>query len=282
MAITIRQLGGTFGARVEGIDFNQGIGEAEIEAIAEALFQHQVISLPAADMTAEQHAAIALRFGEPEHNATDQFGRHGEVPYITILDSEKGDRADSWHADETFLAQPPLVNLLHGKVIPPCGGDTAFISAAAAYAGLSAPIQALVDELQASHDYGMLYELGWRTGIPIGELVGDALVKGLIHSHPVVKTHPVTGRRWLTVNPTYTRFIEGMSPLEGQAILDLLLRHMQKPEFGFRHHWRVGDLLIWDQQAVQHYAMMDFEGRRVVHRISALADSKTYTGINPS
>ncbi len=279
MAFEIQQLGGNLGARIEGVDFKAGLSEEDIEALAAALYQHQVISLPATDMTPEQHARIAARFGEAEHNATDQFQRHPDIPHITILDSDKGDRADSWHADETFLQHPPLVNLLHGKVIPDCGGDTAFISTAAAYDALSPKIQQLLDGLSASHDYGMLYELGWRAGIPLGELVGDALVKGLFHSHPVVRSHSVTGRPWLTVNSTYTRFIEGLSPLEGQMILELLLRHMQKPEFGLRHHWRKGDLLIWDQQAVQHYAVGDFTGRRVVHRISALATRETYTGI---
>ncbi len=202
------------------------------------------------------------------------------MPFITVIDSDKGDRADSWHADETFLEHPPLVNLLHAKSIPEYGGDTAFISAAAAYEGLSQPIKDLVEGLSAIFDYGHLYELGWRSGIPLGEMVGDALSKGLICSHPLVKTHPHSGRKWLTVNPTYTRFIEGLNPLEAKHLLDMLLAHMQKPEFSYRHRWQEGDLLIWDQQAVQHYALVDYDGRRLMHRISALATKETYTGIN--
>jgi taurine dioxygenase len=279
MTQQVRPLGGRFGARLEGIDFDQPIGEAEIDAIADALHAHQVLSLPAATMRPEQHLQIALRFGVPEEQATDQFGRHETVPHITVIDSAKGDRADSWHADETFLEHPPLVNLLHAKQIPEVGGDTAFVSAACAYEALSEKFKTLLDGLTAVHDYGHLYELGWRAGLPLGPAVGAALSKGLIHSHPVVKIHPKTGRRWLNVNPTYTRFIEGVEPLEAQSLLDFLLRHMQKPEFAFRHHWREGDLLIWDQQAVQHYAVNDFEGRRLMHRISALETAETYTGI---
>jgi taurine dioxygenase len=201
------------------------------------------------------------------------------VPHITVIDSAKGDRADSWHADETFLEHPPLVNLLHGKQIPEAGGDTAFMSAACAYDALSEKFKTLLEGLTAIHDYGHLYELGWRAGLPLGPAVGEALSKGLIHEHPVVRVHPVTGRRWLTVNSTYTRFIQGVEPLEAQMLLDFLLRHMLKPEFQFRHHWREGDLLLWDQQAVQHYAVNDFEGRRVVHRIATLATADGYTGI---
>jgi taurine dioxygenase len=276
----IQRLGGRFGARLEGIDFDQPLGDEEIEAIADALHTHQVLSLPAAKMHPEQHLQIALHFGVPEEQATDQFGRHETVPHITVIDSTKGHRADSWHADETFLEHPPLVNLLHAKQVPDAGGDTAFISTACAYEGLSDKFKALLDGLTAVHDYGHLYELGWRAGLPLGPAVGAALSKGLIHSHPVVKLHPSTGRPWLTVNSTYTRHIEGIEPLEAQILLDFLLRHMQKPEFMFRHHWSEGDLLIWDQQAVQHYAVNDFDGRRLMHRISALATAETYTGIN--
>lgn len=279
MTYPVRRLGGRFGARMNGIDFEKPLGEAEIEAIADALYTHQVLSLPATKMTPEQHLQIALRFGVPEEQATDQFSRHETVPHITVIDSAKGDRADSWHADETFLAHPPLVNLLHGRQLPEAGGDTAFVSAAGAYDALSDKFKALLEDLTAIHDYGHLYELGWRAGLPLGPAMGEALSKGLIHEHPVVRTHPVTGRRWITVNPTYTRFIQGIEPLEAQMLLDFLLHHMQKPELGFRHHWREGDLLIWDQQAVQHYAVNDFEGRRLMHRISALATTETYTGI---
>ena len=279
MTLNIKKLGGFLGARIEGVDFGSPISQQTIEDIADALYANQVISLPAQDMTLEQHLQIALRFGEPEHNATDQFQRDDNAKYLTVIDSEKGDRADSWHADETFLEHPPLVNLLHAKIIPEYGGDTAFRSSAAGYEGLSDKIKQLLEGLTAIHDYGHLYELGWQSGIPLGEMVGDALVKGLIHSHPIVKTHPVTGRQWLTVNATYTRFVEGLNPLEGKMLLEMLLQQMQKPELNYRHHWREGDLLIWDQQAVQHYAVGDFTGRRLMNRISALASTETYRGV---
>jgi taurine dioxygenase len=279
MSISVKRTGGLLGARIDDVDFSQALTPQILDTIADALYTHQVVCIPALEMTADQHVQIGRHFGELEHNATDQFQRDADQPYMTVIDSDKGDRADSWHADETFLEHPPLVNLLHGKVIPDCGGDTAFISAACAYEALSPKIKALLEGLTAMHDYGHLYELGWRNGVPIAQLVGDALVKGLLHSHPIVRPHRVTGRPWLTVNPTYTRFIEGLTPLEADAILAMLLRHMQKPEFGFRHHWQVGDLLIWDQQAVQHYAVRDFSGRRLVHRISALATTATYKGV---
>ncbi len=279
MTLSIKKLAGNLGARLEGIDFTNDLAETTIEAIGAALYEHHVLSIPASDVTPSQHTQIARHFGEPEQNATDVFSVDEQFPHITVIDSEKGDRADSWHADETFLEQPPLVNILHGKVIPEYGGDTAFISTAASYEALSDKMKELLDGLTAIHDYGHLYELGWRSGLPLGKMVGEALTKGLIHSHPVVKTHPITGKKWLTVNPTYTRFIQGLPPNEAEAILEMLINHMQKPEFGYRHHWQQGDLLLWDQQAVQHYAVNDFPGRRLVHRIAALHSTEKYIGI---
>ena len=279
MSLRIEKRGGQIGARIEGIDFSRALAPSVIEAVAEALYAHQVISISAREMTPEQHVQLAEHFGDLEEHATDQFSVDEEASYITVIDSEAGHRADMWHADETFLEEPPLVNLLYGKVIPEAGGDTAFRSAAAAYDALSDKMKTLLEDLSAVHDYGHLYEMGWRSGVPLSAQMGEALVKGLVHSHPIVRTHPVTGRKWLTVNKTYTRFIEGLPPIEGEAILTMLLAHMDKPEFGYRHAWQEGDLLMWDQQAVQHYAVHDAVGRRLVHRIAVLRSADKYKGI---
>lgn len=277
--LSITNIGTNIGARIDGIDFEAGLDDDTIETIAETLFANQIVVIDAAAMRPDQHLKLARRFGELEENKTDQFGEHPTEPQITVIDSDAGHTASMWHADETFLQNPPLVNLLHGKQIPATGGDTAFVSAALAYEGLSPKFQELLDGLEAIHDYGHLYEQGWQSGYDLGSHVADALGKGLITSHPVVREHRVTGRKWLSVNPVYTRFIRGIKKLEAQMLLDMLLRHMQKPEFGFRHRWKEGDLLMWDQQSVQHYAVNDPSERRVVHRVSALATNDTYVGV---
>lgn len=282
----VTRMNAVFGARIDGIDFAAGLDDATLDAIATALHDHQVVAIDAQAMTAEQHLAVALHFGEPEQHATSYFQRIDGVEHITVIDSEAGDRADSWHADETFLSQPPLVNFLHAKILPDCGGDTAFVSTAAAYDELSGRMQAMLDELTAHHDLAMTYEAGWRFGLPLSGQVAESLAAGKMCSHPVVMAHPVTGRRWLNVNPTYTRFIEGLPPLEAQMLLEFLFRHMQKPEFGLRHQWRTGELLIWDQRAVQHYAVRNYTGRRMMHRISVLphgsrASAQAGTGTLP-
>jgi len=270
MSLKISRLNGTLGARVEGIDFAAGIDAALLQELAAALWEHQVLAIPAAAMTAQQHLRIALHFGEPEHNATEYFQRVDGDPHITEIDSARGDRADSWHADETFLPQPPMINFLHAKLLPDCGGDTAFISTRAAYAGLSERMKTLLEGLRGEHDLAMTYEAGWRAGLPLRDKVAEMLAAGHASLHPVVMHHPENGAPWLNVSPTYTRFIEGLPPLEARAILDLLFLHMQRPEFGFRYQWHAGDLLIWDQRAVQHYAVRDYQGRRLIQRISVL------------
>jgi taurine dioxygenase len=274
MTLKTTRLNGTLGARIDGIDFSVAIEQPLLETLAEALWTHQVLAIPAASMTPQQHLQIALHFGEPEHNATEYFQRIDGDPHITEIDSARGDRADSWHADETFLPHPPMINFLHAKILPDCGGDTAFISTRAAYAALSDRMKALLDGLLGEHDLAMTYEAGWRAGLPLRDKVAEVLAAGHACSHPVVMHHPANGEPWLNVSPTYTRFIEGLPPLEAQAILDFLLRHMQKPEFGFRYQWCAGDMLIWDQRAVQHYAVRDYTGRRLIQRISVLPGSR--------
>jgi taurine dioxygenase len=153
-AMKVKKIGTRMGARIEGIDFEAGLTDTMIDGIANALYENQVIAIPAATMSPEQHLQIALRFGVPEEHATDQFSQHDEVPHITVVDSEAGNRADSWHADETFLEHPPLVNLLYGKLIPETGGDTAFISMAEAYDGLSPKFQDLLEGLPQSTTTG--------------------------------------------------------------------------------------------------------------------------------
>jgi taurine dioxygenase len=216
MTLRITRLNGTLGARVEGIDFAAGLDRPVLDQLAAALWEHQVIAVPARNMTPRQHLEIALHFGEPEHNATEYFQRIEGVPHITVVDSDRGDRADSWHADETFLPAPPMVNLLHAKQLPACGGDTAFISARAAYVALSDRMKTLLDGLRGEHDLAMTYEAGWRAGLPLREKVAAELASGRASLHPLVMRHPVNGQPWLNVSPTYTRFIEGLAAAGGQ------------------------------------------------------------------
>lgn len=272
MAVTVRKLNGALGARLDGVDFGDGTQPLEsstLVAIEAALDAHGVVALAAAAMTDAQHLALARHFGEPErHEFFPNLGPGLEE--VTVLDSER-DRANMWHADEPFLARPPIVTLTHALQLPSHGGDTCFISLHAAYDALSDRMKAYLDGLEAVQDLAMIGEHSWRNGNGDAGRLAAMLQSGKHASHPVVLRHPRTGRRAVWVNETYTRFVAGVPPLEGRAILAMLFQHLQKPEFQYRHRWLPGDLLLWDNRSVLHYASVDYDERRIMHRVSVLA-----------
>lgn len=271
-ALAVRKLNGALGARIEGVDFSTGepLDGAVVAAIAGALYEHGVVVVPAADMTPAQHLALARAFGEPERHQF--FPNLGEgLEEVTLLDSER-DRSNMWHRDEPFLARPPIITMTHAKRLPSFGGDTAFISLHAAYDALSDRMKAYVEGLEVVNDLAMIGEHTWRGGGDAQRLV-DMLATGKRATHPLVRVHPHTGRRAVWVCETYTRFVHGIPPLEAKSLLAFLFAHVQKPEFGYRHRWDEGDLLLWDNRSVLHYAAFDYDERRIMHRVSVLDDA---------
>lgn len=265
----ITRLNGALGARVAGIDWDRGLTDADFDAVESALAAHGVLAVDAARMRPEQHVELARHFGELEHH--EFFANQGEgVEHITVLDSERGDRSNMWHVDEQFLEKPPVITMTHAIQLPEYGGDTSFISLHAAYDGLSPRMQQYLEGLRAVHDLARIAEMAWQGGHGGPEHLADELRKGKQASHPVVLVHPQTGRRALYVSPTYTRFVEGLPMPESKAVLDFLYLHVQRPEFGYRHRWHEGDLLVWDNRSVMHHAAADYDHRRVMHRISVI------------
>lgn len=265
----ITRLNGCLAARVSDIDWASGLTDEEMNTIGATLDDYGVLCIEAAQMSPDQHVALGKHFGELEHHEFfDNQGAGSE--HITVLDSTRGDRANMWHVDEQFLQHPPIITMTHAIELPPYGGDTAFISLGAAFDGLSPRMKAYVDGLTALHDLGKIAELRWQHGNADGALLAAEVSKGKYASHPVVLTHPHTGRKGIYVSPTYTRWIEGLPPVEAKAILDFLYVHLQKPEFAYRHRWQTGDMMVWDNRSVMHYAALDFADRRLMHRISVI------------
>jgi taurine dioxygenase len=272
MTVQVRKLNGALGARVDGVDFGGGekLDADDVAAIEAALYEHGVLAISAAEMTPDQHLVLARHFGEPEHHQFfPNLGPGREE--VTLLDSER-DRANMWHMDEPFLVRPPIITMTHAQQLPSFGGDTAFISLHAAYDALSDRMKAYLDGLDALHDLAMIAEHAWRGGSGDATRLAEALQSGKHAVHPLVTTHPHNGRRAVWVSETYTRFVLGVPPLEGRNILQFLLQHVQKPEFQYRHRWQDGDLLMWDNRSVLHYAAFDYSDRRIMHRVSVLGD----------
>jgi taurine dioxygenase len=225
--------------------------------------------IDAADMAPSQQVQIARLFGEPEHHVF--FPNLGPgLEHVTVLDSEAGQRSDRWHIDEVFLADPPCVTTLHAQILPSFGGDTAFVSMAAAYDALSPRMKAYLEGLEAVFDYTKIAELSWVRGTGGAQKLSEFAGQMRWAAHPIVRAHPRTGRKSLYIEATYLRHVAGLPEGEGKALAAFLLDHMQRPEFGYRHQWRLGDFLLWDNRSVMHYAVDDFTEHRRMYRVSVM------------
>ena len=264
----INKAGGALGAVVTGIDLAAAQTGTELHAAIEAqLFEHQVLFFPGQAIDAPALQAFAAGFGELEDHPA-----YPTVPgtRVQMLESTAAapSKIEAWHSDMTFRAAPPSYTLVHGKVIPAYGGDTLFASAVAAYAGLSAPLQALVDGLSACHDFAH----GFRESLaePGGaERLAPALAANPPVSHPVVRRHPRTGRRALYVNPLFTTRIEGLAQDESDALLALLCARSVDDDITVRLRWTPDTVVVWDNAQVLHKPVNDFHPQhRMLHRLT--------------
>jgi taurine dioxygenase len=257
------------GADVSGVDLSVPLDDDTVRTLRTALCRHLVLFFHDQDLAPEEQAAFARQFGEvtPAHPVLPSIPEH---PQVLSIDG-RVDRASWWHTDVTFLATPPLGSILHMREAPEVGGDTMWISMQAAYNGLAPALRDVCDRLVAwHHDPWFAADVDAQGGY---EWDGGHHDKLYPTSHPVVRTHPETGRNGLFVNPQFTSFVEGFSKLESESFLDLLYRHCVKPEFSCRHRWSVGDVAFWDNRATMHYALDDYgDATRVGHRVTLRGD----------
>ena len=269
--VEIQARGRALGAEILGLDWSRQLSDGELDEIRKALLDHQVVYMRQVTLTPDEHVRLGERFGEVEvHTFFPNLGAGHEK--VSVLDSETGTTASMWHTDETFLDRPPMGTLLHAQVIPPVGGDTCFASMTAAYQSLSPAMKRYVEDLTAEHGLSRIAELKQRAGHATGAEVAEAIANDQRRTHPVVRQHPETGARTLYVNPTYTRWLNGVPENEGDAVLRLLLTHATQERFVYRHRWQAGDLLMWDNRCTMHIALADFDGHRRMHRVSVLGD----------
>ena len=255
--LTVRPLGPNIGAEVMDLDTANVFKPEMLQAIEDALVRHEALVLHVPDLTPEQHLAIAKHFGEAEvHTFYPNLGPGLEQ--ITLIDSKLGDRADMWHHDESFLPSAPIVTMTQAKILPPCGGDTCWISMTTAYDALSERMKQYLDGLESWHDMNGPMTMALRQGVVTHDRYLEVIQMNKRHLHPVVTTHPVTGRKALHISPTYTTHIDGLAPAESDAILAYLHAHCQHVQFVYRHRWTVGDMVLWDNRSVIHNAILDY------------------------
>jgi len=267
MGIAVQRLNPALGATVGNVGISDGLGDRTIDEIRAALLDHLVLVFRNQDLTPETHIAFAKRFGEIKHPPVATA--HGGPPEINVLDQTepKGEGADAWHADNTYTETPPLGSLLRIIQVPPLGGDTAFASMYAAYDALSPDMKTLCDGLTAVHDVSRSLRRAIANGHSSADLA-EVQRRFPPVEHPVVVVHPETGRRSLFVNVNSTERIVGFTDAESDMLLRFLYEHTKQPEFQLRVTWEEGMLVFLDNRCTQHYAVADYDQRRILHRVA--------------
>jgi len=254
MPLTITPMPQALGATVTDLDLTDGISDDDFRAAHAAWLEHLVLFFPALHMTTDQQIALGSRFGRlaATTRSNDDYRNQrtlGPAGEVLVLDGATPQgRANEWHTDVTFTEHPPKGSLLSMVTGPERGGDTIWTNQYAAYASLHPAVRTMIDELSAVHG---------RPG-----LTGQ-------HVHPMVVTHPETGRRALFVNRGWTTRIEGMDNGLSAGILAALFAHAEKPEFATRWSWSAGDAALWDNRVTMHYAVNDYgDAARILHRVT--------------
>lgn len=263
--IQLRRYAPALGAEVRGIDLAGGLNPDQYRQLRAALLEHQVLFFKEqSEIDPEAHVRLGKLFGELHmHPAAPQMQGFPEIFEIHVTEHSKIANGEFWHSDVSCDITPPLGTLLQIHVLPEIGGDTLFANMYAAYDALSAPLQTMLASLTATHASEHVYR-----GRYSDRGVDDDRKQYPQAVHPVVRTHPETGRKAIYVNRTFTTRINELSESESRALLDLLFAHCEQIDFQIRYRWERNDLAFWDNRCVMHHAIWDYwpherKGRRV-------------------
>lgn len=270
--LDVHPIAGALGAEVRGPDLSQKLDDATAAAVEAALYEHKVIFFRGQTLTPEEQIRFSAQLGPIFTDHPAYLPTLEGHPEVVVLQGQQGGRANLWHTDVSISAKPPMASVLYMKNCPAYGGDTMWADMTAAYDALSDRMKTYLSGLTAWHDLNgtvrtLVRERSQGTRAPTGKLPTTTELPAA--SHPVVRTHPVTGRKILYVNPAFTAHIEGLPPKEGDAILAFLYAHQDQPEHQCRWRWQQGDVAIWDNRATHHYAIADYgDAERTIHRVT--------------
>jgi taurine dioxygenase len=274
MTIEAEPLGRALGAVISGIDLARELTRAQIGELTQLLHEHQVLFFRNQPVTPVQQADFAVRFGTLHVHPI--YPVLPDLPEIMLIDTHPDflPDNDNWHTDVTFSPTPPMAGILAAKRLPRTGGDTLWSSSTAVYEALSEPLRRLLDGLTATHSVAKSFPAERWAGNPaFKERYERAVAKHPPVIHPVVRTHPVTGRKGLFVNEGFTTHINELAPAESAALLAFLFAQAGRPEFTVRWHWQLDDVAFWDNRVTQHYAIADYlPERRTMHRATVNGD----------
>lgn len=281
--LAVRPLSRALGAEIDDADLTCPLDGSAFERIRHALDESDgLLVLHGVQMTPVQHIELARRFGPIERHAAEGFA-HPDHPDILIVSNimKKGRPIGAiyagqyWHSDMSYMSRPPMQSLLYGLEMPALGGDTMFVNMYRAYEALSEPMKRFLGGLEAVHDYSHAYDTYFNKLKERPPLTPELRAKVPPVRHPVVRTHPATGRKSLFVSSGFTTGFVGMPAEESRPILEFLFRHAVRPEFVYRHRWRNFDLVIWDNSCTLHLAVADYDlsTPRRLHRVTVAGDS---------
>jgi len=262
------------GASISGISLNQDLKSDTVEKIYNALIKYQVIFFREQNLTPESHLQLAKRFGDidPGHPV---YPHVEGFQSIVLLKNDESSRPDTndWHKDLTFKSNPPFASILHGVSVPKIGGDTLWASMSAVYDSLTDGWKEDLEGLEAIHDMGTFRNDFYKEG-GINS-VNSALKKVGSAVHKVIETHPISGKKYLNVNQSFTRNILNVSQGASDHILQFLFQLLARPEFQVRFHWQNNSVAIWDNRITQHYAVNDYlPNSRHMQRVTIINDKR--------
>jgi taurine dioxygenase len=267
--LTVKPLSGAIGAEIFGIDLRSPVSDETIARIRKIWLEHSVIFFRDQDLTPKDFATFARRFGEVvDYPFLKGLDESPEVIEVAKLEHERVNFGGLWHTDTAYLERPPMGTMLVAREVPPYGGDTLFASSYAAYEALSDGMKQLLDPLRAVNSSAKAGKTRTREDRKAGE--GRKVLEA---EHPVVRTHPETGRKALYVNFGHTLRFAGMSEEESAGLLAYLFEHQSRPEFTCRFRWEPGSIALWDNRCALHNPINDYHGhRRIMHRVTLAGD----------
>lgn len=276
--IEVKPIAGNIGAEIFGVDLSKDLNQETFSEIYKAWLEHLVVFFPDQDLSIEDQGRFASRFGPLHHDKYFAAPEgHPELLKVIKAADEKIVFGENWHSDSTYMTKPPMASFLYAKEVPAKGGDTMFANQYLAYESLSPGMREFFDGLTGIHSaqtihnaflnrYPMKREMKYNyENVELGNPE--------IEEHPVVRTHPDTGRKAIYVSRSYVRRFKDWTEEESQPIIQWLYNHCTKPEFTCRYRWKVGSLGIWDNRCAQHKPIGDYDGqRRVMHRMTVIGD----------
>jgi taurine dioxygenase len=272
--IHCRKIAGALGAEIIGLSLRESLDDASLFAQLRTLWlEHQVLFFRDQDLPPAEFMRFAEHFGEPvEYPMVKGLTNFPRIIEVKKLEHERNAFGAVWHSDTVYLERPPMASMLIARELPPFGGDTLFSSMYAAYDSLSAGLRATIDRLRAVNSSAKADVT--RTREDRVKSDGAEARRDFTSEHPVVRTHPETGRKALYVNPAHTIRFAGWTEEESRGLLRYLFEHQVRPEFTCRFSWQSGSVALWDNRCAMHNPVNDYHGyRRIMHRITLAGDA---------